>query len=304
MKNNTPFLREERQLYRKAFFDELLRRLRSGNISGRSADLAYHLLLAAIPMLLVFLQIASLVLVDPEAILTKLSEQLPDAATELVGKILRILSSSVSTSSIGIGIFVSLWTGSRGVDALLKHINVSLQLTQPRNPLLRRAISTLYTAVLLLLFILLLLLFVFSDGVINIMKDVVWLIPFFETILDWSSSLATRLLPLLVLAFVLILLYKAAPASANGGVTWREASVGGFFASVGIILTTGIYAFIMNNVSRMSLYLGSLTGILALLVWLLYVCAVLVMGAEVVAVFREIYRVHPSARNRETPDNK
>ena len=53
----------------------------------------------------------------------------------------------------------------------------------------------------------------------------------------------------------------------------------------------------MNNVSKLNIYYGSLAGIMALLVWLLMVCQIIIIGAEIIASILEVW-------NKNTLKNK
>lgn len=274
----------------RVFVRGIYKRLSAGNVASRAADLAYYLLLASIPLVLIFLQLGTLFLVDPTTALYQAIDNLPTAAAEFLRSIFQTLAESISPTSIGISLFVSLWLGSRGIDALIKNINASLSPGYRHNPIMRRAMAVVYTVLLMVILIAMLFINVFYDQILSLINRLLWLEEILGPIWRVTGSLLFKLFPFIVLGIIMILLYKVSPSKIHGGITWREAAVGGVYATLGIFLTTTVYAFIMDNISRLSIHYGSLAGILALLVWLLYVCTVIVSGAEIIAAFREAFR--------------
>ncbi len=271
------------------FIKEAYNHLKTANIKGRASELAYSFLMASIPLMLVFIQVASLILSSPENILFTLAHALPDSVADILDNIIYTLASNVSGTSIGLGIVVSVWLGSNGINTLIKHFNRSLNFTNKTNTVLQRLIAMIYTIIFLIVIISSLLFVVFYNTFLNLISSFLpaknLLGPFWESIGTSSKHL---LVPLIFLS-VFILFYKSAPRATGNSISWKESCIGGLFASIGVSATTFIYTFIIDNISHLSLYFGSLTGILALLTWLLFICLILVSGAEILSAFHSVY---------------
>lgn len=286
------------------FIKEAYRRLKNANVKGRSSELAYSFLMASIPLMLVFIQVASLILSYPENILFTLASTLPESVTNILDNIIYTLASNVSSTSIGLGVIVSIWLGSNGINTLIKHFNRSLNFTNKTNTVLQRLIAMIYTVVFLIVIISSLLFVVFYNTFLNLILSFLpaknLLGPFWESL---GTSSRHILVPLIFLS-VFILFYKSAPHATGNSITWKEACIGGFFASFGVSATTFIYTFIIDNISRLSLYFGSLTGILALLTWLLFICLILVSGAEILSAFHAVYVNEEIKKDKTDKENK
>ena len=57
-----------------------------------------------------------------------------------------------------------------------------------------------------------------------------------------------------------------------------------------IYVTSFAYSYFINNFSNKSVIYGALAGILALFIWLLILSTLLIIGAVIIAAFREGYR--------------
>jgi len=268
----------------------IVERLRDERIRARSATLAYSLLLAIIPLLFVFIQIGALLLRHPESFLGRLAVHLPEAATAIILRMLELIAAQASGTAMSLGVLTALWLGSNGVDSLILSINDSLGFRFQGKAILRRAIALVYTAALIALLLIALLLYVFYDQILDLISRLLRLDNFVLTLWRMMGSLTARLLPAALFFLILTIFYKSAPLISSERLSWREAAVGGGFATLGILLTTSVYAFLMNAFSGWSLYFGSLAGIIALLIWLNYVCLILVVSAEIIGAFRDTCR--------------
>lgn len=272
------------------FFDAIVRRLRRPEYKSRASNLAYSLLMAAIPLMLVFIQLASLFLANPELALYDLTENLPDGTDELLNSAIDLLSTNTSSMTIGVGVLSALWLGSTGFNSLIISANESYGFQTHKNGIIHRLIAAVYTAVFMLMLIVVLLFYVFYDSIHSMIGNILFLEKLFGHAWTRAGHLIFRILPLILMILVLVTFYKTSTISSKEGISWREAAVGGVFSTVGMILITLIYTWFTNNISNLSLYYGSLAAVLALLVWLQYICLILVAGAEIIAAYREITR--------------
>lgn len=274
----------------------IVERLRDERIRTRSTTLAYALLLAIIPLLFVFIQVGTLLLRHPESFLEQLAMHLPEAVASIVLRLLDTLAAQINGATLSIGVVAALWLGSNGVDSLIVSINDSLGFRFRGKALLRRVIALIYTVAFIALLLVALLLYVFYDQILNLISKVLQLDNLVLALWQTMGSLTARSLPVALFFMILTIFYKTAPLISSERLSWREAAVGGAFATIGIILTTSVYAFLMNSFSRWSLYFGSLAGIIALLVWLNYICMILVASAEIIGAFRDTFRPELTGR--------
>ncbi|MDD7733057.1 MAG: YhjD/YihY/BrkB family envelope integrity protein [Firmicutes bacterium] len=275
----------------RSFYMDLLQTIRRSGLSVRASSLAYSLLMASIPLLLIFLQLASLFLNNPQLALDGVWNILPTQVAQVFQEVIRVLAESLSTTSLGLGIFSALWLGSNGINKLILSVNRSLGFDLRSNGPVRRILAIIYTVLFIFSLIILLLFLVYSRNIGGILESLAKTFMVEEALAPFIrifESLLARLLPPAGFILILILFYKTAPMASKGTIQWREAALGGIFTGLAILIVTVVYAFIMDNISSLPIYYGSLAGILGLMVWLLYISFILVGGAEVIASYRKI----------------
>lgn len=274
-------------------FEGLARRLliksRNSDLATRASSLSYDLLMASIPLAIVFLQIGTIFLANPMGAFYDAIRLLPETIAVFIGNILNALADNVSGASISFGIITSLWLGSNGINKLILGICAGLGFSNRRNSLFRRITSFFFTILFIVSIILLLVLFVFSRGILNLMAQAVtrlgwhWL----NSVIAILSSFAIKLIPLAFLSFTLFVFYRSAPLLGHGSLGWKSCLLGSLSATAGIYLLTSIYGYILDNLSKMSIYFGSFAGILGFFFWLKYVSVMILLGAEIIAIVKE-----------------
>lgn len=272
------------------FIFTLVDHVRRGDIFLRASSLSFDLLMAGIPLILLLILLGSLFFASPSSPFLGFLHVLPDTIAEVIRSILQVLTENLNPGTIGIGIAVSVWQGSNGMDKLMLGVNTSLGFELRGNVLLRRGLAILYTVLFTFAMILLLFMFVFSRGAIQVWEQAVARLGIagLDGIVEFLNSIVAKLIPFVFFFFVLVLFYRTAPIVSHGSVSWREAAFGGVVSGLGILLLTFGYGYILDNVSRLSLYFGSLAGILGLFAWLKYTCLIIIFAAEVVATVREM----------------
>lgn len=273
------------------FYKELVATLRESKLSLRASSLAYSLLMASIPLLLLFLQLTSLFLNTTKLPLDGVWAILPDQVAQIIRGVIRILAESTSTTTVGLGVVSAIWLGSNGIDKLILSVNRSLDFKLRSNIIFRRFLAIIYTVLFVFSLIILLLFMVYARNIGGLLEKVAETFQIekpLSPVIKLFESLLSRLLPPAGFILILILFYKTAPLASTDSISWKEAGLGGLFTGVAILLVTIVYAFIMDNISSMPIYYGSLAGILGLMVWLLYISFVLVGGAAVITSYRKV----------------
>ena len=69
--------------------------------------------------------------------------------------------------------------------------------------------------------------------------------------------------------------------------SWREILPGALFAAFLFELGKTGFVFYLDNVAHLEAVYGSVSSIIALLLWLYFSARVLLLGSEIIAVYRE-----------------
>lgn len=272
----------------KDFFSEIVIHLKTADLKSRSSDLAYSILMAAIPLILVFIQVASLFLADPELALYRLTSQFPEGTDDIINAVIDTLASNANEATIGVSLLSVLWLGSNGINSLIISANESFGFEIRQPGIVQRIISAVYTAIFIIVIIFMLLFYVFYDSIHFLIGNVLFIEEVLGDVWDFAGNIIIRILPLVIMVFILISFYKSSTFVSNEQISWREAAVGGVFASISSIIITVVYSWFMSNISSWSLYYGSLATVLALFVWLRMICQVMVAGGEIISAYRAV----------------
>lgn len=274
----------------KRVFIGLLLNLRNQDLLYRASSLSYDLLMASIPLLLLFIAFGSLFFAQPTASLYAIVRLLPQVVADILSDVLNVLSQNVNAGTVGFGLVSAVWLGSNGFNKLILDVNTSLGFRLRGKSIVRRTFAIIYTVLFLTAIVLLLVLVVFSRSLILVAERAIhdFGIRELEALVRLLNSFLGRYLPLFFFLFTLVLFYRTVPLVSHGHISWREAAFGGIIAGIGIFLLTVIYGYVLDHVSRLSLYFGSLAGFLGMFFWLKYTCLILIIGAEVIAEIRKV----------------
>jgi membrane protein len=180
-------------------------------------------------------------------------------------------------------------SASKGILKLLNFIKQAYGIDDTNSTLAKKVISFLYTALLIILISLVMLLKIYGQKILEIINDLIASLKL-DLVLDKFSrifDLINGIFPLLLVALALTFLYKkAADSESSFNISYKEAFLGGGFASVAIYLVSFLYSFFLENLSSMSLIYGALAGIIALLLRLLLFSYIIILGAEIIGAYR------------------
>ena len=94
-------------------------------------------------------------------------------------------------------------------------------------------------------------------------------------------------LPFLTTLALLLVIYKVLP---DASVRWRDAAVAAVAASVLFELSKALFAYYLGNLSALDLVYGSVTTVVALMLFLYVMSMVLVLGAELASEYNRLSR--------------
>ncbi|KWZ97234.1 YihY family protein [Anaerococcus hydrogenalis] len=272
----------------KKFIVNLIERIKNHDLMTLASSLSYYFLSAAIPMLLVLLNLVTTYMKGNEDVVIDFIKLLPDSIREVIMVIVKSIfdSSSVSTIST-ITLIFALWSASKGVSKIILAINVAYGIEDDHSLIKNKIFGFLYTFVLIFILIFIFLLRIYSKGIFNLIDDILKLVnsDFSIKEFSWLVNLVSGIVPPLILIFGLSLLYKFAPYNNSVKISFKDALVGSISTGIMITITSFAYSFFLNNLSNMSVIYGALAGIIALLVWMLLFSLTIILGAEIIAAY-------------------
>lgn len=276
----------------QGFLRNLLSRVTRHDLSTMAAAMSYYYLSASIPLMLVLTSLVGKYLGGNRDLLLELVEILPSQTQDLVISMIDSLMNSPNSSSLSIVTLIfAVWSASNGIFKLLDSINTAYGSKEAKSGLATKILSFLYTFALIFVILILMGIRIYGPRIIEMVNnflDALGLDPLIGQI-GFLIKLISLFLPLIVMSLGLGLLYKiAANRDKDLYITYKEGLKGGVLATVIIYVASFLYSFFLDNMSSMPIIYGTLAGVLSLFVWILIFSYSIILGAELIAVCKEL----------------
>jgi len=270
----------------KDFFQRLYVKADASDIFNRAAQVAFYFSFAFFPLLLFLVTLAGLVLGTTEGLKNDLYSYLfrimPASAYELVHKTLDEIIDSSSGGKLTIGIFVTLWSASAGVDTLRSSLNAVYELRETRSWWNTKFQSLILT--LLFIALLAFALIIVSSGLHSIEyflsstgADLASL-PF-SSVIHWTALLV-------VLLFASEVIYSWLPCHEK--FHWFWLTPGSLVAIVLWILFSGGFRIYLQYFDTYNRAYGSLGAVIILMLWMFLTGLSILVGGAINSVVKEM----------------
>lgn len=268
-----------RGLTLRDFGRKLYRDLVDDAVSDTAAQLAYYFLFSLFPFLFFLVTVSAYLPLKDSAsqMIDRIAYLMPDAATALLREHLDTLLGETRPKLVTFGLVTSVWTASRGVDALRKAMNLAYGVTESRpywRTQLMAVVTTIAGAAGLILAI----------GALALGGRLgKWITQEYalidEVYLFWSW---TRW-PLMLLAVMVSagFMYWLLP---NKRLPFRLLTAGNIFGAVVWAAATWLFTEYADNFGRFNVTYGSIGGVIVLMLWLYISGLVLILGGEINAL--------------------
>ncbi len=181
---------------------------------------------------------------------------------------------------LSIGTLATIWSASNGMNALTKSLNRSYSLEETRPFFIARAISVIFTLLLIILFVIALILPVFGEQIGTFLFSYLGYEQGFLTV--WNNIRWT--IPPVMIFVVFMLLYWIAP---NRKLYLKSVIPGAIFATLGWIIVSLGFSLYVSSFANYSATYGRIGGIIVLMMWLYFSGTILMVGGQINAVMQE-----------------
>ncbi|MEG1310811.1 MAG: YihY/virulence factor BrkB family protein [Bacilli bacterium] len=255
-------------------------------INSKAAEISFYLLLSLFPFLM--FTISSIVYI-PILHLNKyvvlFKNIMPESVFIIILSIINSAIDNKSISFIVMSFFLTIWTSSRAVRAIIKGANKSYKVKETRSYIKVLIIGLLFTVGLLLLIFSSMIFLVYGERIGYFIFDLIGLDNIFIKIWD----LCRYSICIVTITFILMNLYKYTP---NKKIHIKEAIPGAIVATLGWILVSFLYSYYSNYYANYEMIYGSIGGIIVLITWIYLSSWAILIGEEVNA------RLYFRKRNR------
>ena len=267
----------------KKFVKEMYYRLMYDEISLLSANLSYYFILSLFPMLIVALALTPYFKIDQQFLLEKIQSYAPgDLGDYLFDMISEVLNNKNNTI-ITVGIVFTLWSASSGIYGIIIAFNNAFRVRDGRIWIVTKLISVILTALFLIGMFVALVLIVFGKQLTYIL--------FHKFNLDEGYynlwSVLNSSLPVLFIFLIFVFLYTMGP-----NLKLKAISIipGAVFATISWIIVSKLFGYYIDHFSSYIKTYGTIGAFMAFILWLYITGYILIIGAEINAIFHN-YKV-------------
>jgi len=262
------------------FIRTFLFRLQRDQIFDIGAQVTYYMLLALFPFLIFLLGLLKYVPIDFNAVIGIVTNFMPEEASELILGVIDEIRQTGGITMLSFSMLTTLWSASRGSNALIKGLNKAYDVEEDRSFFKVRGVAILSTVGVPLMIIVSFLFLVFGELIGSFVFGKLNASEYFLSI--WN--MLRYLIPISGMIVYFMFFYKFAP---NRRLSFKEVIFGALFASIGWIVVSMLFSFYVGNFGNFSRVYGSLGSVIVLLLWLYISSNILILGGEINAILAQ-----------------
>ena len=279
----------------KGFFQDLISSMQRVDMSGMGAQLAYFFLLSFFPLLIFLVTLLPYLNLKQEQIFEFMDDIMPAEVYSLIEGTLGEVLTNQNGGLLSIGIIGTIWSASKGIDALMKALNRAYDV-DGKAGFINRSMSLLFTVAFVLIILLALVFPVFGQQLGDLLFSHIGV----ENSLGSMWTFIRWLMPPLLILGVMILLYWIVP-NTDPRLKFISVIPGAVFATASWLLLTYGFSFYVNNFGNYSATYGSIGGVIILMLWLYFTGMILILGGLINATMQKRQVALKSKENSKSP---
>ena len=269
---------------------QFVQEFKDDDVMGLASEVAYHLIFAIPPLLLLTVTVAALLnrftnLPVVENLRQLATERAPENLQEVLDTIITNAVEQVSGGLISVGLLtttvVALWSASNGIASIMKAYNRAYDVRESRPYLKKRLVAVGLALLMVVLINAAFALFVFGEHIGSWIAN--WL--GFGTVFETVWGLARWPIAIFLFMFLLAVLYYLAP---NTEQSFRWISPGSVVATIFWIAAVFGFQLYLRFADPGSAY-GAFSSVIVFLFFLFITSVILLIGAQVNAILQKRY---------------
>lgn len=263
----------------KKIAKHLYREIVDDAVTDTAAQLSYYFLFALFPFLFVLMTLIAYLPLEgaAESLIERLGAFMPKDALSVVNAHFDTLLNNPKPNLLSLGLLVTMWTASRGVDALRKGLNLAYDVPESRKVWHTQGLAIGMTIAGAVLIILAFVAFMLGGNAGMWLAQKAQVGTEFAQLWAWLRWPFTALIVMLAAA----LCYYFLPDVKQ---KFRYVTPGSITATVLWLLTTWGFTIYVEHFGRFNVTYGSIGGVIVLMLWLYLSGLVFLLGGEVNAV--------------------
>ena len=255
-------------------------RIRKVDVTGLGSQLAFFFLLSLFPLLIFLFTLLPYLNLDQSEIFMFIRDYAPESVALLIEDTIGEILSSRNTGLLSIGAVATVWSASKGMNALTKALNRSYFTEESRSYIVARGMSVVFTIMLISVLVVALVLPVFGKQIGIFAFSYMGLEANFLYL--WNSL--RWIIPPFLIFGVFTIIYWLVP---NLKLHIKSVIPGAAFATLGWIVTSVGFSYYVGSFGNYSSTYGSIGAIIVLMMWLYFSAIILMLGGQINAVMSE-----------------
>ena len=271
----------------KRFFVRLYERSFDADIFSRAAQVAFYFSFALFPLLYFLVSLFGILIESSEGLrgelFSYLRQIMPASVFDLVRKTIDEIVANSTGGKATLGLIVTLWSASAGVDAIRSALNAVYELKERRSWMRTKAQSLLLTFVVTILAAVVLTTVFYGWQLVQYALASIGLevtSPLILITIQWVSTL-------LVMLFACEVIYNLLPNFRT--FRWIWITPGSIAAIVLWILLTSGFRIYLGNFNSYNKAYGSLGAVIIMMLWLYLTASALMIGGAINSVLHEMH---------------
>lgn len=265
----------------QTFLRALLKRFNESEVVNNSIVLAYYLLLAFFPMVMLMGSLLPLFDIHVKTVLEYLETAVPETIYNITEPIVKDFLQSGNGELFSFSLLLTLYSASQAVAAFQRTINRAYDVAKYQNPIINRVVAFFLTVFIIGIMSVLVLLFSFGQTLVS------YLTPILNLPTHWFSLVGQLKWPVTItgLFIGLALLYYLVP---NAKIKFRYVIPGSIVATAGTMIISQFFSFYLRIFARSVTSYKTLGTFIAIMFWLNFSAMIVMLGGVINATWQEL----------------
>lgn len=257
----------------KSYLKRILNLITRPEMKILPGQLAFFLVLAIFPLLTLFGYIGSQMISIVEPVINSISQLIPENVLQIV---LPFIENSHISGNVMFFMIVGFILVSNGTYSI---IITSNELYNIKNEDYIKDRVKAFFMIILLMFLFIFIFVVLAYG--NLILDKVMEFDIFKSISNHIYFVFVLLkwpVAFVLIFWILKIIYTISP---DEKISSKFMNKGALFTTIGWIITTSVYSYYVSNIANYSLFYGSISGIIVMMIWIYILTYIFVMGIAI-----------------------
>ena len=246
----------------KGSVQDLMIGIQRVDIFGMGAQLAYFFLLSFFPLIIFLVTLLPYLNLRQEQVFEFMADIMPLEVYKLIERTLTDVLTHQNSGLLSISIIGTIWSASRGINALMKALNHAYEV-EGKMGIIHRAWSLIFTVAFVFIILIALVFPVFGHQIGNLLFSYFGVGNSFESVWDTVRWIT----PPMMIFVIMIIMYWIVP-NTTPRLKFISVIPGACFSTVGWLILTSGFSIYINNFGNYSATYGSIGGVIILMLWL------------------------------------